>query len=334
MKKRNTGKSIAMWAVFLIVALILPLFLKKQYYTNLMVQVLINIVIVTGLNFITGLTGQMNLGTAGIFALGAYTSGLLTTKLGIGAWFGLLAAIVMGLLIGICLGYPSLRLKGVYLALTTIGFSEVVRILITNLINFTGGSAGVNNILAFTLFGYAFKKNVPTYYLYLGFTVILLIFAERLVNSKWGRLLKAIRDNPEALETSGVNVAWPKIMAFTLAAVYGCIAGSMYAHFIRFIFPDEYTINFSINFVFMLVIGGIGTVPGAVIGTILVMVIPEVLRFLDGYYWLVFSIIALLFVIFMPYGLVSLFDGDRKTAGLLTKLRRKPSAEMKGGEGA
>jgi len=85
---------------------------------------------------------------------------------------------------------------------------------------------------------------------------------------------------------------------------------------------------------FMLVIGGIGTVPGAVIGTILVMVIPEVLRFLDGYYWLVFSIIALLFVIFMPYGLVSLFDGDRKTAGLLTKLRRKPSAEMKGGEGA
>lgn len=331
MKKRKINSSVVFLAVFLMIALILPLFLKKQYYTNLMVQVLIGIIIVTGLNFITGLTGQMNLGTAGIYALGAYTSALLTTKLQCSAWFGLLASIGMGLLIGICLGYPSLRLKGVYLALTTIGFSEVVRILITNAIGFTGGSAGVSGIPPFTLFGYAFKKNVPTYYLYLAFVMILLIFAQRLVKSKWGRMLKAIKDNPDALETSGVNVAWPKIMAFTLASVYGCIAGCLYAHFIRFIFPDEYTINFSINYVFMLIIGGIGTVPGAVVGTVFVLVVPEILRFLESYYWLIFSIIALLFVIFMPYGLVSLVGRD----GKLTHLFKKKSIQqaLKGGEG-
>ena len=330
MKKRRISGSVIFLAVFVIIAAVLPLFLKKQYYTNLMVQVLISIIIVTGLNFITGLTGQMNLGTAGIFALGAYTSALLTTKLHVNAWLGLLAAIVMGLLIGICLGYPSLRLKGVYLALTTIGFSEVVRILITNAINFTGGSAGVNGIPPFELFGYAFKKNVPTFYLYLVFVVILLIFAQRVVKSKWGRMLKAIKDNPDALETSGVNVAWPKIMAFTLCAVYGCIAGCLYAHFIRFIFPDEYTINFSINYVFMLIIGGIGSVPGAVIGTVFVMVVPEILRFLESYYWLIFSIIALLFVIFMPYGLVSLVGRDSKLLRLFQRKAVKTST--KGGD--
>lgn len=331
MKKRKISDSIILLAIFIIVAVALPIFLKKQYYTNLMVQVLINIIIVTGLNFITGLTGQMNLGTAGIFALGAYTSALFTTKTGISAWFGLLASIVMGLLIGICLGYPSLRLKGVYLALTTIGFSEVVRILITNAIGFTGGSAGVNRIPPFMILGYEFTDNVPTYYLYLVFTVILLIFAQRVVKSKWGRMLKAIRDNPEALETSGVNVAWPKIMAFTLAAVYGCIAGCLYAQFIRFVFPDEYTINFSINYVFMLIIGGIGTVPGAVIGTIFVMVVPEVLRFLEGYYWLVFSVIALLFVIFLPNGLVSIFSGKRQLFRF-HKQRKTRRSDAEGGE--
>ena len=332
MKKRKISNSFILLAVFLAVALMLPVFLKKQYYTNLMVQVLISIVVVTGLNFITGLTGQMNLGTAGIYALGAYTTAMLTTKLGINAWLGLLGSICMGLLIGICLGYPSLRLKGVYLALTTIGFSEVVRILITNAIEFTGGSAGVNKIPPFKILGYEFKSNIPTYYLYLVFVVILLIFAQRVCKSKWGRMLKAIRDNPEALETSGVNVAWPKIMAFTLAAVYGCIAGAMYAHFIRFVFPDEYNINFSINYVFMLIIGGIGTVPGAVIGTVFVMVVPEILRFLEGYYWLVFSVIALLFVIFMPYGLVSLFSGDKKLSKLFN--RKKTGKESaKGGDG-
>lgn len=330
MKKRKINGSVLFLTVFVIVAAVLPLFLKKQYYTNLMVQVLISIITVTGLNFITGLTGQMNLGTAGIFALGAYTSALLTTKLQVNAWLGLLAAIGMGLLIGICLGYPSLRLRGVYLALTTIGFSEVVRILITNMISFTGGSAGVSGIPPFELFGYAFKKNVPTFYLYLVFVVILLIFAQRVVKSKWGRMLKAIKDNPDALETSGVNVAWPKIMAFTLCSVYGCIAGCLYAHFIRFIFPDEYTINYSINYVFMLIIGGIGSVPGAVIGTVFVMVVPEVLRFLESYYWLIFSIIALLFVIFMPYGLVSLAGKDSKLLRLFK--RRTVKTGTKGGD--
>lgn len=292
-------------ALLLLAALALPLVFTKRYYTNLMNQCLINIVVVTGLNFITGLTGQMNLGTAGIFSLGAYTSALLSTKLGASPWVGVLGAILMGMLIGITLGYPSLRLKGVYLSLTTIGFSEMVRIFITNLDDLTGGAVGVTQIPPFSLFGMEIRSNVSVYYLYLAITVILVLLAWRLVRSKWGRAFKAIKDNPEAMEASGVNIATLKIMAFTLAAVYGCIGGAMYAHFVRYINSATYTMDFSINYVIMLVIGGLGTVPGGVLGAILVTLTPELLRFLQNYYWFIYSIITLLFVVFLPNGIVS-----------------------------
>lgn len=307
----RTGKKLlpALGLVFLVAAAAaLPQVLTGKYQTNLMNQCLINIIVVVGLNYITGLTGQMNLGTAGIFSLGAYTSSLLVTKLNFSPWLGLASAIIMGCLIGICLGYPSLRLKGVYLSLTTIGFSEVVRIFITNLDDLTGGAVGVTKIPPFTLFGREFKDNVSVYYLYLVLAAILVLTAWRLANSKWGRALKAIKDNPEAVESSGVNIASFKIMAFTLAAVYGCIGGALYAHFVRYINPATYTMDFSINYVIMLIIGGLGTVPGAVLGAVLVTITPELLRFLQNYYWFIYSIITLLFVVFLPHGMMGVFS--------------------------
>ena len=263
------------------------------------------------------------MGTAGIFSLGAYTSALLSTKLNVSPWLGLLAAIVMGCLIGVCLGYPSLRLKGVYLSLTTIGFSEVVRIFITNLDDLTGGAVGVTRIPAFSLFGFTFKDNVSNYYLYLAITVVLLLLAWRLVHSKWGRAFKAIKDNPEAMESAGVNIASLKIMAFTLAAIYGCIGGALYAHFIRYINPATYTLDFSINYVIMLVIGGLGTVPGSVLGAILVTITPEILRFLQNYYWFIYSIITLVFVVFLPNGMYSVLLSVKSS---LANLFRKGGA--------
>lgn len=308
----NNKKTMILAIAAIVIAAILPVFISNNYHLNLMIQVLINIIIVVGLNFITGLTGQMNLGTAGIFSMGAYTSSLLATRLGVNPWFSLLAAAGMGLIIGICLGYPSLRVSGVYLALTTIGFSEIVRILMTNLTKLTGGALGVTGIPTFSILGHKFQSNKEIYYLYLIITVILIFNAYRIVNSKWGRAFLAVKDNPDAVEAGGVNIAAIKIMAFTLAAVYATVAGSLYAHYIGFINPSAYNLEFSINFVVMLVIGGIGSVPGNVLGTILVTLVPELLRFMENYYWLVFSIITLLFVIFLPNGIVSLFRYRKK----------------------
>lgn len=311
MKNKKTGFLIALAAM--IAAAVLPLFITNNYHLNLMIQVLINIIVVVGLNFITGLTGQMNLGTAGIFSMGAYTSSLIATKLGLNPWLCLVAAIIMGLFIGMGLGYPSLRVSGVYLALTTIGFSEIVRILMTNLTDLTGGALGVTNIPAFSILGYKFVDNKQVYYLYLVIAIILIFIAYRIVNSKWGRAFLAVKDNPEAMEAGGVNIANIKILAFTMAAVYSTIAGSLYAHYIGFINPSAYNLEFSINYVVMLVIGGIGSVPGNIIGAIVVTIVPELLRFMQNYYWLVFSIITLLFVIFLPYGITSLFKPKKQT---------------------
>lgn len=288
MKKNKSAMIIALAAIAL--AAVLPMFITNNYHLNLMIQVLINIIIVVGLNFITGLTGQMNLGTAGIFSMGAYTSSLLATKLGLNPWICLVAAVGMGCLIGMGLGYPSLRVSGVYLALTTIGFSEIVRILMTNLTGLTGGALGVTGIPTFSIFGFKFQSNKEIYYLYLVIAVLLIFNAYRIVNSKWGRSFLAVKDNPDAVE-----------------------AGSLYSHYVGFINPSAYNLEFSINYVVMLVIGGIGSVPGNVLGAILVTLVPEFLRFMENYYWLVFSIITLLFVIFLPNGIVSLFR-VKKTA--------------------
>lgn len=305
MKINKNSAVIAVGAIIL--AAILPMFVSNNYHLNLMIQVLINIIIVVGLNFITGLTGQMNLGTAGIFSMGAYTSSLLATRLGINPWICMIAAVCMGILIGMGLGYPSLRVSGVYLALTTIGFSEIVRILMTNLTGITGGALGMTGIPVFSILGHKFQTNKEIYYLYLVMAVILIFNAYRIVHSKWGRAFLAVKDNPDAVEAGGISISSVKILAFTLAAVYSTVAGSLYAHYVGFINPSAYNLEYSINYVVMLVIGGIGSVPGNVLGAIVVTLVPEFLRFMENYYWLVFSVITLLFVVFLPNGMVSLF---------------------------
>ena len=301
--------------------LILPIIDKNGYRQLLFDQVFINMIVVMGLNFITGLTGQMNLGTAGIIGCGAYASTLLCMKLNLPVAVGFLAAILMGFIIGQCLGYPSLRVSGVYLALTTIGFSEITRLVLTNWIGFTGGSAGVLNIPRLQLFGITFDSAFKNYYLYLVLAVLLAIFASRVVYSKWGRAFKAIRDNIEAVSACGIDVAKLKILAFTLAAMYGCFAGALYANMVGYINPTTFNLDLSINYLVMLMLGGIGSVAGNIIGAVTVTLLPEFLRFMQNYYWLVFSIIALLFAVFLPNGIVSLFTGKDKKApwGVLGK---------------
>ncbi|AEE91942.1 ABC-type transporter, integral membrane subunit [Tepidanaerobacter acetatoxydans Re1] len=292
--------------ILAVILVALPVIDKNAYHHMLLNQTLINIIVVMGLNFITGLTGQMNLGTAGIYAMGAYSSALLSIKLGVSAWLGIAFALLIGYIIGHALGYPSLRVKGVYLSLTTIGFSEIVRLILTNWANFTGGAQGLQNIPCISLFGFKFDNAFKIYYLYLFITVLLCITAKRLVASKWGRAFKSIKDSAEAAEACGINIADIKIKAFTLATLYGCLGGAMYAHLIGYINPMGFTQDISINYLVMLMIGGIGSVEGNIIGAITVTILPELLRFLKDYYWLIFSVITLIFAILLPNGIITL----------------------------
>lgn len=305
-------KKISITMISILVAIIVPLLVTDNYNRGIFIMALINIIVVLGLNFITGLTGQMNLGTSGIFAVGAYTTALLTTKAGISPWLTIIATIVMGLIIGIGLGFPSLRIQGVYLALTTIGFSEIIRILISNL-KFTNGIMGIRNIPSFSIGGYVIEDKLQVYYLFLIFVIIMAIIAYRITYSKWGRLFKAIRDNYEAVQACGIDIAKPKIMAFTLAAIYGCVAGSLYAVHMEFITPSVFTFDLSTTFIVMMMLGGIGSVPGGILGAVVCTILPEKLRFLGNWYWIVFSIIVLLIILFRPNGVISFFNQKRVT---------------------
>lgn len=326
MKKRTNRKTIVISALLiLLVAAIaaFPLLDGNTYHQLILGETLVNVIIVLGLNFITGLTGQMNLGTAGIMAMGAYTSVLLRMKLGVPSLVTLLAAIACGLIIGLALGYPSLRLKGVYLSLTTIGFSEVIRLLIANLVDLTNGTNGIKDIPALNLFGLKLTSTKMVIWFYLIAVILLTFTAWRIVHSRWGRVFKAVRDNVEAVEASGVNIASVKIQAFTMAAVYGCIGGFLYAFLVGYINPSQFTQDLSANYLLMMMFGGIGSVPGCIIGATAITVLPEALRFLKEYYWLVFGIITLLFAIFLPHGFVSLFQRDGVIARTFRKLSRK-----------
>ena len=334
MKNTKSKKTLLWWLAVVAVVAVLPLIITNNYPRTIMCQVLYNTILVVGLNYITGLTGQMNLGSAGIFAMGAYTFGLLTStdKLGLNPWIGLVAAALMGYLIGQGLGYPSLRLKGVYLSLTTIAFTEIVRQMAQNLTGLTGGAQGLPRIQRFSIIVPSFEGGfhlaihpiegtLEYFYFLLAFTVLAVFIAYRIVNSKWGREFKAIRDNVDALEACGLNIARIKIRAFTLAAIYGAVAGALYASFIGFIAPTTFTVDLSIQYVVMMMIGGIGSTVGNILGATLVTILPEMLRFLGNYYQLVYCAIALFFAILVPNGLLSIFR--RAIAWLAGRLNLK-----------
>jgi len=295
----------AVLAAFLVVFVVF-FNVSNTYVQSVMNMLLYNIVIVLGLNFITGLTGQMNLATAGMVAMGAYTYGIMTTTYGWYPWMALLALFALALAMGLGLGYPSLRLKGFFLSLTTIGFSEVVRLLASNLPDLTGGTMGFSNIVRLPFLFDMSDKN-SYFYLNLIFTVILTLIAFSLVNSKWGRAFKAVRDNAEAAEASGIDVSKLKIQAFTLASVYAVIGGCMYAGYNTYLNPTTFTVQMSQNYVAMLMIGGLGSVPGNLIGASLVTILPEMLREFDDYYWIVFCTVCLVMAILVPDGLWAQF---------------------------
>ena len=311
MQIENRVKKIATPAIPLVIALVLPIIVTGRYYTTILVMTLIYIVVVFGLNFITGMTGQMHLGTAGVFCLGAYTSALITTRLPVNPWIALIASIIVGYLIGKGLGYPSLRVKGIYLSLTTIAFNEIVRQLINN-VKFTGGVQGVRMIPTFSIFGHELSSTVSYYYFLVAIVVVFALISWKIINSKWGRAFVAVRDNPDAMEACGIDVADIKVKAFTLASIYGSVGGSLYAHFVGYINPVTFTVDLSVTFVIMLIVGGTGKLWGGIIGACVVTMLPEALRFLGEYYQLGYSIIVLLCVVLMPGGLISIYR--KKTA--------------------
>lgn len=228
-----------------VIAALLPQMIRNEYYMTIACQILIYLIAVCGLNFITGLTGQMNLGTAGMFAMGALrfrSAECEARRFSVARPCG---GAVRRLAHRKALGYPSLRLRGVYLSLTTIAFTEIIRMLLNNMKGVTNGAQGLRGIERYNFFGYRVEGTIPYYYMVLIVAILVVWFAWRIVNSKWGREFKAVRDNIDAVESCGIDVAKVKIRAFTLAAMLGSFAGALYAHLIGYINPESFTVDLS-----------------------------------------------------------------------------------------
>lgn len=294
--------------ILAVVLLVLPGLISDRYIMTLIDQILIFIVAVLGLNYITGLTGQNNMGMAGIFSIGAYFSAIFTMRTGLSAFLGVLLCIPVGLLIGQLLGRPSLRVKGVYLAMSTMMFGEIVRLVINNLDWLTSGSNGIRNIPRFSIFSYVLKWEQQQYYIYLAVCVLALFITKTVFDGRWGREFRSIRDNEDGVASCGIDIAKTKVTAFTMCSIFGCVSGGLYAHLMGYIQPAIFDSNFMVKFFMMIMLGGVGTISGSIFGAILVVVLPEALRFVGDWYYMIFAILNLLIILFLPNGIVSIKD--------------------------
>ncbi len=289
--------------VFLIIAIFPWLVGGNEYYISILIFLGINGIITMGLSLLMGYTGQISLGHAGFFGLGAYSSGILTTQYSIHPLAAFLAGIFLSAIIAFLVGKPTLRLKGHYMAVATLGIGEILFIVFNELSPLTGGPSGLSGIPTLTFMGYSLEG---ARYLYLvwGFVILLLLFSLNVINSRVGRALRAVHGSEIAANAMGVDASRYKVQVFVLSAVYASIAGSLYAHFVTFISPRSFSLMFSLLLLMMVVVGGAETIWGALLGATVLTLLPEYLRGLEDFEVLAYGGILMGVLLFMPQGIL------------------------------
>jgi len=281
---------------------------SKEYYLSLLVFVGINSLMTMGLSMLMGYAGQISLGHAAFFGIGAYSSGILTTKYFLHPVAAFTIGIFLSGLIAFLVGKPTLRLKGHYMAVATLGFGEILFIVFNELSSLTGGPSGLSGIPPLMILGHPLE-GATYFYLVWAFVILLLLFSLNVINSRVWRALRALHGSELAATAMGVDASRFKVQVFVLSAIYASTAGSLYAHFITFISPSSFSFMFSILLLMMVVVGGAGTIWGALLGTLLLTLLPEYLRGLEDFEVLVYGAILMVVLLFMPQGIL---EGMRK----------------------
>ena len=290
-------------AVFMCAVAILPLLLPTKYYVSVLILAGINTLLALGLNLVMGYTGQVSLGHAGFYGLGAYASGVLCTKYGFNPWLALVAAMFISALASGLIGAAALRLQDYYLSMATLGFGIILYILFVELAWLTGGPSGLVGIPEFRIGALKIASDVPYYYLVWTCVGAMLLFAFNLVDSRVGRSLRAIQGDETAAALVGVNTWATKVQIFVVGACMASLAGSLYAHYVTVLTPDSFGFMLSIEIVVMVIVGGSGSVWGGLLGAILLTLLPEYLRVMKDYDVLIYGAIVILVVMFLPRGI-------------------------------
>ncbi len=301
--------TLSLISLYLLFTILISTEVLNNYFSNILVTVLITIIMTTSLNVTTGLLGQLALGHAGFMAIGAYTSAIFTKSVAISFSLSLPISLLLGGLVaalfGMLIGMPALRLKGDYLAIITLGFGEIIRVIIENL-DITGGAAGLTRI---TRMSRAFSENRATssaiqFTLVFWITAVIIASIFTLGRSRHGRAIISIRENAIAAEATGIPTTRYKLLAFTIAAFFAGIAGGLFAHQTSILNAKNFGFNKSIEFLVMVVLGGMGSITGSIIASIVLVTLPEVLRGLAEFRLVIYSLLLIIMMLFRPSGLL------------------------------
>ena len=315
------GKNSAGFIAFIIAIIVIPFIINNDYYIGVLVFTAFNCLACIGLCLLMGYAGQISIGHGAFVAVGAYTSAILTSKLAWSPWLAMLCGIAIVVVIAFCIGIPALRLKGHYLAMATLGFASIIHIVAVAAVDLTGGPSGIVSIPRLGLFGHVLSSDTQYFYFSWGVVAFGIYIAFNLINSRVGRGLQAIHGSEDAASSLGINITSYKVKVFILSAVYASVSGSLYAYYVNYIDPGPFDVMLSILLVTMVAVGGLHHIWGAVIGAIVLSLLPEFLSFISGYLQvigikyqpdydtLVYGGILLIIMLFLPEGIFKGIDG-------------------------
>ena len=307
-------------ATYLIVLVLIQAGVINAYLQATMVTICVNIMLAVSLNLVTGFTGQVSLGHAGFMAIGAYSTGLITMAIPTvwGFVLGLATGAVLAAMVGFLIGLPTLRLRGDYLAIATLGMAEIIRVLLLNM-GFTNGAAGLSGIPQFVNWSWLFVLTVGTVVLITNF-----------LNSRHGRDCIAVREDEIAAESIGVRSTRVKTLAFMTGAFFGAVAGGVYASYFYFLKPDLFGFMQSINILVIVVLGGLGSVSGSIIAAVLLAIVSTLLQPFPEIRMILYSLVLVVLMVFRPQGIMGSRELSLKVFSRLLPKRSKDAAATEG----
>lgn len=290
-------------ALFVSVIVLTGFCISNPYHLQLLTFIGIHTLLALGLNMLMGYAGQISLGHAAFYGLGAYCSAILTVHWNWPPWLALPAVLLMTALVAFLIALPMLKLSGYYLGMGTMGFGMIVYILFRKWSQVTGGDSGFVGIPPLTLGPFSFMSGSAYFFLVWGVVFLCFILCERIVDSRVGRALRAIHDSEHAAAAMGIDTSRIKIWVFVLSAVFAGLAGFLYAHLVSFISPGSFDFLVSVRMVTMVVIGGMASIWGSLLGASLLTLLPEWLHVFTDYEMVVYGLILMVIMIFLPQGL-------------------------------
>jgi len=298
----DTGPGRAAGILACLVFLAVAPFAFGQYGTVILTNALLYVVLALGLNIVVGYAGLLDLGYAAFFAVGAYTVGILTTQFGVSFWLTLPVAVVMAAIAGVIIGTPTLRLRSDYLAIVTLGFGEIVRFSARNM-EITGAASGISGIQQPWLFGWHINSPMDFYYVFCFLAIVAVIVSVRLAGSRLGRAWLYVRHDEDVAEAMGIDRVRVKLAAYVIGAIFASIGGAVFAINLGAISPESFSFTQSVLILMAVILGGMGKIPGVILGAFIVILAPELLRDFGPLRLLIFAVALLLIMLYRPSGI-------------------------------